>query len=216
MISVGIEDFGKTSLDRAELLLAGIPGGLEKAVNSAMSRTAQYVRTQASKRVRERYAISAGDLRTDSNVKINYRYTPGAGVEASIRFSGRKIPLYRFSGASPKTPTQSPEIVNILINGRWVKAHPGVAASGHQLKDTAPTRFQNAFVAAFGSGHIGIFERTGGVTAGGRDEIKELMGSSIPQMIGNEEVLESLAKDATDKFDERLAHEVDAVLNGWR
>lgn len=216
MIRVGIEDFGKTSLERADLLLAGIPGGLDKAVKSAMSRTAQYVRTQASKRVRERYAITAGDLRTDSNVKINYNYALGSGIEANILFSGRKIPLYRFSGASPKAPTQSPEVVNILINGRWVKAHPGVAASGHQLKGTAPTRFQNAFVARFSSGHTGIFERTGGMTAGNRDEIKELMGSSIPQMIGNDEVLESLAKDANDKFDERLAHEVEAVLNGWR
>ena len=38
----------------------------------------------------------------------------------------------------------------------------------------------------------------------------------LPQMIGNDEVLEKLSKDAMDKFDQRMAHEVDAILNGWR
>ena len=35
-------------------------------------------------------------------------------------------------------------------------------------------------------------------------------------MIGNDEVANKLAKDAEDKFDERLAHEIDAILAGYR
>ena len=54
------------------------------------------------------------------------------------------------------------------------------------------------------------------MTDTGNDELRELMGDSLPQMIGNEEVMEKLSKDAMDKFDERIAHEVDAILNGWR
>ena len=83
-------------------------------------------------------------------------------------------------------------------------------------RSTSPKKFEDAFVARFRSGHVGIFERTGGVTASGRDEIRELMGSSIPQMIGSDEVTEALSNDAGLEFDKRMTHEVDAILNGWR
>lgn len=67
-----------------------------------------------------------------------------------------------------------------IINGKHVPVHPGVAASGHQKTDTSVTKFDNAFIARMKSGHIGIFERTGGQMAGGGDAIHELMGSSVP------------------------------------
>ena len=65
------------------------------------------------------------------------------------------------------------------------------------------------------SGHTGIFRRTGGATSTGGDELKEIMGSSVPQMIGNEEVLQKISKEAAEKFEERLEHEVLRILNGW-
>jgi hypothetical protein len=65
------------------------------------------------------------------------------------------------------------------------------------------------------SGHVGIFERTGGVSSTGSDSIRELMGSSIPQMLGNPEVQQKLTNEAIAKFDERLDHEVQRILNGW-
>lgn len=217
MIKVDFTEVGKNTLDRAETLLAGFPGGVDRALKSAMQRTAQHVRTQSSRRARERYAIDAKDIRADKAVKISYSYVSGAGASATILFKGTKIPLYRFQGTSPTSPTyDTNKIVNLLIQGQWRQGHPGVAASGHQLKGTSPTKFKDAFIASFSSGHTGIFERTGGMTANGNDEIKEIMGSSLPQMIGNDEVLEKLSKDAMDKFDQRMAHEVDAILNGWR
>lgn len=211
-VKIGFSEVGKTAVDRAELLLAGFPGGVEKALRSAISRTAQHVRTQSGRRVRERYAISKENLRLERNVKITNR-----GGSAALLFSGAKIPLYRFDGASPKAPTQdASRTVAVLTGQGWRRTHPGVAASGHQLKGTAPTRFQNAFVASFGSGHTGIFERTGGMTASGREELREIMGSSLPQMVGSEEVLGKLGKDAEEEFGKRMEHEVDAILNGWR
>lgn len=219
---VTFSEVGKQSLSRAELLLAGFPGAFGKAVQSAMRRTAEHVRTQSGRRAKERYAIGADTVRANvsarsDNVKIRYTYSPGSGAEGYILFTGTKIPLYRFSGTSPKTPTfNTGEYVNVLMQGQWRRVHPAIPAAAHQLKSTSPTRFHDAFVAHFKSGHTGIFERTGGMTGTGNDELRELMGDSLPQMIGNEEVMEKLSKDAVDKFDERLAHEVDAILNGWR
>ena len=88
-------------------------------------------------------------------------------------------------------------------------AHPGLPAHGHQMKETAPALFENAFVARMGGGHVGIFERDGG------DSISEIMGGSVPGMLGRDEVKEKLGEPAAEKYMERYHHEVMRLLNGW-
>lgn len=214
MSTVRVQVLDSDALRRAENLLAGIDGGVHTAVRNAISRAADAVRTGSVKAIRERYAISAANLRAEENVSVRYSYRDG--VQAMVTFSGAKIPLYRYSGTTPARPTQDTgKLVSAKIGEQWRHVHPGVAASAHQLKGTAPRRFAQAFVAEMASGHTGIFERTGGVTRGGSDEIREIMGSSVPQMLGSQEVQEKLARDAMDKFEERLDHEVLRILNGW-
>lgn len=195
MSVIHIQTAGGDSLARAEKLLSGIPGGMEKAVRSAMARSVSHLRTSSVKAVRERYDIAAADVRANENVTVRYSYHDG--VQASILFAGRKIPLHRYGGAAPKYP---------------VPGNPNAPAFGHQLKSTSPERFHNAFVARMPvSGHVGLFERTGG-----KDEIQEIMGSSVPQMLGSPEVEERLARESMEKFEDRLDHEINAFLNGWR
>ena len=93
--------------------------------------------------------------------------------------------------------------------------HPGVAAAGHALNSTSPYRFENAFVARMGSGHTGIFERTGGMTGHDKDEVEELYGPSVPQMLGSEEVAEKLTKEAMESFEKDLDHAILAILSGY-
>ena len=93
--------------------------------------------------------------------------------------------------------------------------HPGAAAYGHVLKSTSPKQFQNAFVAKMANGHIGIFERTGGMTGNDLDEIEELYGPSVPQMLGNQEVAEQLTGEAMESFEKNLDQYVYALLNGY-
>ena len=217
MSVIRFEEIGGHSLDRAEKMLAGFPGGMEKAVKSAMSRSLSYLRTNSTKEIRKVYAISAAALRTEENIKTKYTYHPGAGISGYVLFSGRKIPLYRYDGTSPVQPTQdTSKTINALIRGHWRQTHPGVAAAGHQKANTSPTRFEDAFVARMKSGHVGIFERTGGVTSTGNDALKELMGSSVPQMVDNEDVQQALVDEAMKKFDERLDHEINVIINNWR
>lgn len=195
MSMIHIQTAGGDSLARAEKMLSGIPGGMEKAVRSAMARSVSHLRTNSVKAVRERYDIAAADVRANENVTVRYSYHDG--VQASILFAGRKIPLHRYGGAAPKYP---------------VPGNPNAPAFGHQLKSTSPERFHNAFVARMPvSGHVGLFERTGG-----KDEIQEIMGSSVPQMLGSPEVEERLARESMEKFEDRLDHEINAFLNGWR
>ena len=214
MIKVQVEEFGGGSLERAEKLLAGITNGVETATKAAMVRTVSHLRTNSTKRIRERYAISAANIRANENIKISYRM--GGGIQANVLFSGTKIPLFRYSGASPKSPQfQGERLVHAIVNGQWKTVHPGVPGAGHQLVSTGPTTFQNSFVASFRPGHTGIFERTGGATSTGGAEIKEIMGSSAAQMVGNEEVLENLSEDASNMFETRMDHEIARILAGW-
>lgn len=210
------EAAGQEVIDRARVLLAGIPDGVDKAVKAAMSRTVQKLRSQSNKAIQEKYDISDAGIRTEKNVRVRYSYQNG--VQATVTFSGRKIPLYRFGGSSPTVPT--PDLAAgkkpVMVHGSWTMQYQGIPARGHQFRDTSPTQFMDAFVARMKSGHIGIFERTGVMTGEGSDAIEEKMGSSVAQMVGKPEVAQRLTEGAYQTFETELDKAVYRILTGWR
>lgn len=214
-IGIQLSVAGQEAVDRAARLLAGVEGGVEKAVRSAISKAVARLRRSNVSAVRERYAISAANIRESENVQVSYSYD--SGVQAFVRFSGARIPLFRFDGASPHQPTRDTSGRLPVMSGEehWRLMYPSVPAAGHVLKDTSPYSFERAFVAQMRTGHTGIFERTGGMTGGGKDEIEELFGPSVPQMLGNEAVEKALAEDAMKSFEKDLDHDVLAILSGY-
>ena len=72
------------ALERAERMLEGIPNGIQRAVSSAINRAAAHLRSASTKAVRERYAISAANLRAEENVSVTYTYQNG--VQAYVSF----------------------------------------------------------------------------------------------------------------------------------
>lgn len=209
-----VEVIGAETFRQAEQMLADVPGGMDRALKSATKRAVSFLRTQSTKEIRQRYDITRKNIRAEQNIRVNYRYFNG--IEERVTFRGNKIPLYRYGGASPSQPTVNPDkTIMAIVNGTLRPVHPGIAAAGHQFKSTAPQTFDNAFVARMKSTHTGIFERTGNRTATGDAQIREIMGSSVPQMLGNEEVQESLVEKTMAKLDERLEHEVNRILAGW-
>lgn len=210
------EAAGQAAIERAKALLSTIPDGVDKAVKAAMSRTVQKLRSESNKAIQEKYDITDAGIRTEKNVRIRYSYQNG--VQATVTFSGRKIPLHRFGGAYPKVPTQDIAAGRkpVMVKGAWTMQYQGVAARGHQFQDTSPTQFMDAFVAQMKSGHIGIFERTGGSTSEGSDAIREIMGSSVAQMVGNQQVAQRLTEGAYETFETELDKAVYRILTGWR
>lgn len=213
------EAAGQAAIERAKTLLAGIPDGADKAVRASMSRTVDRLRRESNRTIREKYDITDEGIRAEKNVRVSYSYQNG--VQATVTFSGHKIPLYRFGG-SPKTPeVHRDRTVQAIVKGEEVWVHPSVQASGRQFRGTAPsplTKYGNdAFVQRMpSSGHIGIFARTGGMTSEDSEAIKELMGSSVAQMVGNQEVAEKLAGKAYKSFESELDKAVYRILTGWR
>lgn len=206
------------AFDRAEKMLAGMEDDFWKAIKDVREHVTSKIRTYSVKAIQQQYAISAANIRANENIEITYNYA--SGILAQVTFYGRKIPLYRYDGASPKWPTldtsKKPVIVDIN-NEKRAKVFPGVTAQGHQLRSTSPEKIQGAFTAEMPSEHKGFFKRTGGKTPKGANEIREIMGSSVPQMLGNKEVEKKVVEAAVYTFQERLDHNIMAILNGdWR
>ena len=111
-----------------------------------------------------------------------------------------KLPIVTFFKKPDPTQDIAAGKKPVMVKGAWTMQYQGVAARGHQFQDTGPTQFMDAFVAQMKSGHIGIFERTGGSTSEGSDAIREIMGSSVAQMVGNQQVAQGLTERAVSAF----------------
>lgn len=216
MITVTSE--GNASIQRAILLLQGVPRGMERAMHNAAQRASTHVRKEANKEIRKKYAAPEKSLKAHGSAET-IATTKNGIYGASVRFRGTKLALIEFNGSGPDggqiwdRSHRNP----VYHHGEWSLLWPGLPAKGHQLVGTGAKAFtEGAFVGKVGKGgHIGIFEKTGAMTAEGSDAIHQLMGSAPPQMIDNDEVKESLTDSALEVFNSRLDHEVARILNGW-
>lgn len=201
MIEVSAE-----AIERVERILAGVPKGAERALSNAINRGLSRVKTGATKRVKEVYTVQSSAFHEATNTKIEKAST--GNIAGYVHFSGCKIPLYKFQVTPKATGT-----------GKQVKA--AVMKGGG-------TAFEEAFIAQMGTGHLGVFERTGEQGIVSRlskaknkigtkhtEKIEEKMGLSAAQMIGNIKVLDTIEKEAQEVINERLEHEIERILNGY-
>jgi len=175
-------------LERVKTVLASVPKGANRAVSSAVNRAASAARTEAVKQVRAQYIIKAQDVRSPMSIEK----ASMSGLMATLRASGRVIPLSKFR-ISPASPPQT----------RPLRAQVRKGSAGGTLR--------HAFVARMPSGHIGAYMRK----TSKRLPIKELFGPSVPHMIGNKEVMGKIEERAVEVLDERLEHEITRLLKGY-
>ena len=177
------------AIERTQTLLAGIPKGAERAFSSAINRGLSHTKTQAFKQVKKVYAVKQSALNEATTTKVQKAST--GNLAGYVSFSGVKIPLYKFQ-VTPKEPRKGQKVRAAVMKG-------------------GGATFDSAFIAKMRSGHIGIFER---ITSR-RLPIEEKMGLSAAQMVKNEVIMDQLTKEAQEKVDERLKHEIDRILNGY-
>ena len=192
--NIFVGGIGQDSIERAKALLTGISKGAEKAINSALKRAAKSGESYSSKVIREEYLVSAGDYKKYSGSKSSIN-SDFMGTSIQIKFSGHHIPLLRFDS----------------------KANASGIVSARVKRSSTRTVLDQAFVGVVNnrdeSSHAGIFERR----TSKRLPIEEKFGPSIPQMLSaNDDIKERINDKVRDVFDERLNHEILAVLNGWR
>lgn len=184
---VGITD---EQISRVESILKGIQNGPEKVFYNVINRALSTVRTVSGKEIREIYAISQKDLRSESTIKLHK--ASKSDLSGEITFAGCSIPLYRFN-VTPKLPTQ------------------GITVRAAVLKSSAQTEFESAFIGLMKSGHTGIFERT----TAKRFPIREFYGPSVAHMAGNSIALTKMEQAAQETIDKRIDVEINRILNGY-
>ena len=185
-----VVDVAEADLDRVQKLLAGISGGWQKAVGSALSRAAAAGRTEAKRPVLAEYAIDQSTYLRETRTINHFEWSADGSISVAFAFAGYVIPLLQFN-------------TSVDSSGRVVT----------QVKrNGAAETLNHAFKAQMGP-HIGIYERTGA----GRFPVKELYGPATPQMMySNEAVMDAVEEKMADTYNRRIEHEVDALLNGWR
>ena len=64
------------------------------------------------------------------------------------------------------------------------------------------------------TGYFGVYQRTGNFGRRGNpklEKIKELYGPSIPEMLGNDSIVEKLENGANERFQKNLDHEINRI-----
>ena len=182
-------DIAEDSLDRVTKLLAGISGGVYKAVGSALTRAAAAGRTAAKQPVTREYSISQSEFLSQTrNINHFVRDTSG-GLSVVFGFRGNVIPLMKFN-------------TRVNNSGQVVTQ---VKRSG------AAATLDRAFTAQMGE-HRGVYERVGVK----RFPVEELYGPATPQMMySNEEVMDEIEDKMAETYEKRIDHEILRLLNGW-
>ena len=182
-------DIAEDSLDRVTKLLAGISGGVYKAVGSALTRAAAAGKTAAKQPVTREYSISQSEFLSQTRNINHFVRDTGGGLTVVFGFRGNVIPLMKFN-----TRVNNSEQVVTQVK------RSGAAAT-----------LDRAFTAQMG-GHRGVYERVGVK----RFPVEELYGPATPQMMySNEDVMDEIEDKMAETYEKRIDHEILRVLNGW-
>ena len=198
-------EVSEETIDRIHTILAGVENADKKVLKPALTRGLMAGKTAAGKAVRQTYHISAGDFNSRGYMKYNSGSQSSDGIVGSIEYSGGVIPLIKFK-VSPNTPKK--------------KATPSAAV----LKASSLTKFarqNNVFVQQMKSGHIGMLERKEGEDSASRgsgqnkhtEKLKELLSPAVPQMVGNDTVMQTVEDRVNEVINQRIDHEIDRLLS---
>lgn len=183
-----VVDVVEEGIPRVQRILAGINGGWQKAVGSALARAASVGKTAAKKSVTSEYFISQSTFLHNTR-NINHFREDAGGVSVEFGFAGHVIPLIQFS---------------TRVNGSGM-------VTTQVKKNGVRESLNNAFQAQMGA-HTGIYERIGPE----RFPVRELYGPATPQMMySNEDVMDQIEDKLVGEYEKRIDHEMLRLMNGW-
>ncbi len=175
-----------SQIERAEKILRGIPGGVEKALSSTINRTLTTVRAKSASEISKTYRISTAAAKGTG--RMNVKNATGASLTGSVSFAGNVISLIDFS----------------VHYGRG-----GLVTASVMRKGGGGT-LRHAYVRNLRYG-TRVLERE----SKQRDSSVTLFGPSIAHMMENEDVLSGVERHAMYTAEKRLDHEIYRILNGY-
>jgi len=177
-----------SDIAKIHTLLSHIENGAPRAINGALNRTIDGVRTDIVNQVKNNYDIKPTKIRA----ALKVTHSKPATLQASVNAKGEKIPLVQFRVSPNKPGQQSDDGIRVSVK----------RSGGKQLP--------NAFVAS-ANGRVGVFERIDK----SRLPIKELNGPAVAQMVNEPTIQKYILDGAGERFSKRADHEIDRLLSGF-
>jgi len=181
-------------IDTSQLeVLAKELKGFEKEVASAtyhaLNRTIDQVITHVARTVKQNYSIKDKMKDIKDTFRGGIKKPTKTDLTASLTSRGHTLSFAHFP-YTPKTRLKKQKPVKVRIKSKQIASKKGfVAPTGAKSADKI---------------QYNVFKRLGKE----RLPIAPIRTLSIPQMISNENVSESIQKFAQEKFNERLQHEI--------
>jgi len=188
MSYIRINEVGNKNLERANKVLAGIPGGVFRAAHAALKRSGETSKTKAGQFAAAEYTINKGTFMSNVSSKSRISGNSGGVISMSISYAGNVLPLLTFN-------------TKYARNGKiqaQVKRNGGAST------------LQHAFAASI-FGPIAVFERVGSP----RFPVEQKFGPSTAHMMQNDSVIEQMDETIRETYEKRMDHEISRVLNGW-
>lgn len=171
------------SLREVQEALRSQPKKVNLVLSRAINRAATNARSNMSKKVREEYLVKASDVKET----ISMSKATTSNPSATVKSKGQRIDLINFK-LSPKILFKGQNNYSVQVHkSGGLKKVPGFAAASNKW---------------------GLFMRTGVR----QYPIKRLMGPSVPQMIGHENVITWIEREAGTMLNQRIQHELQQVL----
>ena len=179
------------NLEQVERRLGAMKAKAPKVLKLAVNDTARKARSRLAKEAQKTYTVKAAGFNRVMGIKLATNSKPVAVVYAR----DKKIPMGKFSF---RRGTLGPGRYYNPTLQRYQIGKGGTSASGKLLKSSGFKSSKTAklkwFVAKMRSGHTGVFQRNEGMKRGQKGEISEIMGASIPEMLGNEKRVYGIVK----------------------
>jgi len=184
-----------TQLERLTKELKGFEKEVGIAAYHALNRTIDQVITFVARTVKSNYAI------TDNQAEIKKTFSGGikrptySDLTASLTSRGRTLSFAHFKYSPKKrAKKKAPPVKVTIIKGKQVTSKKGfIASTGAKSADKIQSN---------------VFHRLGKK----RLPIAPIRTLSIPQMISNEKTSNQIQEFATNKFNERLEHEITRAI----
>lgn len=181
-------DLRAEHIEKLEKILGNTPKQIPIVTALAINRAAESARSMAGQSVRNTYHVKHKDvIRT-----IKIRKATSFDLTAHIQSRGSAIKLASFKVTPNKPQPKRKKPISVSV------------------KKSTKKSIKSAFVAETKSGHINVFTRV----SKRRLPIQGHYGPSVPQMIGNESVVQLVEDRAMEVLDTRLEHEINRLLGG--
>lgn len=185
MLTVSVKSNIREQLDRLGSVRREIQ---EKAIVRSLNRTADQVKTAASRRLRDTYAIKKRDL----DEAISVRKAWAGRLQAQIIAYGGSIPVFDFSASWSR---------------RW-------AGARFTIKRGQRKTLRESFIATMDSGHRGVFVRVPGTLMRNKkkEQIREVFTASVPRLFSSRHIYAALRAAAGDLYDKNLRQQLKFLL----